>query len=57
LATVQIPLLQGPVFGSEDALFPDEDPLGRQPRFGEQPAVCAAVGMGLLDAGNAFAAN
>jgi predicted permease len=60
-ATMQIPLLKGRVFGSEDApgnapaaiinetmaraLWPDEDPIGRQLRFGEQHAACTVVGV------------
>jgi len=58
---MQIPLLKGRAFGSEDApgnapaaiinetmahaLWPDEDPIGRQLRFGEQHAVCTVVGV------------
>jgi len=60
-ATMQIPLLKGRVFGTVDApgnapagiisetmaraLWPDEDPIGRQVRFGEQQAVCTVVGV------------
>jgi putative ABC transport system permease protein len=60
-ATMQIPLLKGRVFGSVDApgnasaaiinqtmaraLWPDEDPIGRPLRFGEQHAACTVVGV------------
>ena len=60
-AAMQIPLLKGRRFGSEDApggapaaiinetmaraLWPNEDPIGRQLRFGEQRTVCTVVGV------------
>jgi putative ABC transport system permease protein len=60
-ATMQIELLKGRVFGSADkpgsaqgviinetmarALWPHEDPIGRQVRFGEQRTVCNVVGV------------
>ena len=60
-AAMQIPLLKGRVFGSEDApanapaaiinetmarqLWPNEDPIGRQLRFGDEHKVCTVVGV------------
>jgi len=60
-AAMQIPLLKGRVFDSEDApgsaataiisetmaraLWPNEDPIGRQLRFGEQHTICTVVGV------------
>lgn len=60
-ATMQIELLKGRVFGSEDTpgnlttaiinetmarqLWPNEDPIGRELRFGEQRTVCTVVGV------------
>src|SRR5262249_30704486 len=59
--TMQIELLKGRGFGSADkpgsppsmiinetmarALWPHEDPIGRQVRFGEQHAICTVVGV------------
>ena len=58
---MQIPLLKGRVFSSEDspgnaptaivnetmarALWPDEDPIGRQVRFGDAHTVCTVAGV------------
>jgi putative ABC transport system permease protein len=60
-AAMRIPLLKGRVFGSEDApgnartaiinltmarqLWPNEDPIGRQLRFGDEHKVCTVVGV------------
>lgn len=60
-AAMQIELLKGRVFGSADkpgntpvviinetmarALWPNEDPIGRQVRFGDEHKVCTVVGM------------
>jgi predicted permease len=60
-AAMQIPLLKGRVFGPEDApgtapvaivnetmaraLWPNEDPIGRQLRFGDEHKVCTVVGV------------
>ena len=60
-STMQIELLKGRPFGTEDApgnapaaiinetmartLWPDEDPIGRQLRFGDEHKVCTIVGV------------
>ena len=60
-AAMQMPLLKGRGFGSEDApgnaaaaiinetmaraLWPNEDPIGRQLRFGDEHKVCTVVGV------------